>query len=205
MSIRVCVLARWEAYNYTESLLAESKARAQGRRCPAQRPDCRHHHHIKIADARAMVTGSCVYARPRFYATVNGSHVHFPRSTEPIWYELGPVAEWVGPGERCITALVQPFAKFSDLSARRGFDRQGRTVKSGGKTGVGETGEEAKVRGIPNEPRRKIDVAPISANSATDWIGAMLSESPRRLPSTRSKMRTGNNGGGSSNGQQWWG
>lgn len=76
MSTRVCVLASWEV--------------------DGRLPDCRNHHHIKIAEAREMTSGLGTYRRTLVGRTAFGAPV--------CW--LLPVAEWVGPGERRIAMLT---------------------------------------------------------------------------------------------------
>lgn len=193
MSKGVCVLAHWEAHDYltaekreSRSYIAESSSDAVQLLLGRTKKEMKEEPPVKGKIRRVE------YVTDYRLDCKNHKHIGLDEARQMVAGKR-PVAKWVGPGEQRITGLAQP--KFNDLSTRPGFDRQGCMVKSGGRTGLGETGEEAKAREIPNASRRKIDVMSIPVNGATDLIGVMLSESRRRLPSTSSRMRTGNSGG----------
>lgn len=169
MSKRVCVLAHWEAHDYltaekreSRSCIAESSSDAvqlllgrtkkeieeeppvKGKIRRVEyvtdyRLDCRNHKHIGLDEAREMVAGSGAYKRP--------------------------VAKWVGPDERRITALRQQSAAVHGPSVRLGFDASGNTIAN---KGIPETGEQRRARNDRREVPAIMSV--VAENGTTDWI-----------------------------------
>lgn len=76
------------------------------------------------------------------------------------------LARWIHHRLVISTRLVR---RLSDLSALLGFDRNGTTVQSGGKTGLGETGEERRARIALREGHAEKQVS-----EKLDWIGPFI-------------------------------
>ena len=186
MSRRVCVLAAWEVHEYHA---AEKRERGRsivdgelpGSRnsslrwltCgPARhlrieyatdyRLDCRNHKHIPHAKAVEMVSGA-------------GGYKHFDVRLQE--YVNQPVAEWVGPGERRITALRQQTVRVRSLSVQAGFDAAGNAIPNEGRP---ETGDERRARNARGEhaPLMNIEAEKAAAteNRGADWLESMLAQ-----------------------------